>query len=258
MAAFEDSDFEKMEEIRARVDSIVEDPDTAAGPEGLVPAAVQAAVLPRRVPAGVQRARRPPRRHRRQGRRAHHRDRRRRRRRRVRGRLHHLRVGLRGRHRVHAPGRLRPDRARRRASLSEYWADGMRTQARHPRARLPEPVHRAAHPGRQPDLERARTTSPRRAKTIAMTIRARARRTATDEVEVTAGGRGRVARAAAHRTRDDARPTPTARPATTTTRASRWPATARCSSATPPAPWRTSSTSTQWRSKGDFEGLEFR
>ncbi len=29
MAAFEDSDFEKMEEIRARVDSIVEDPDTA-------------------------------------------------------------------------------------------------------------------------------------------------------------------------------------------------------------------------------------
>jgi cyclohexanone monooxygenase len=29
MAAFEDSDFEKMSEIRARVDSIVEDPDTA-------------------------------------------------------------------------------------------------------------------------------------------------------------------------------------------------------------------------------------
>jgi cyclohexanone monooxygenase len=31
MTAFEDSDFEKMEEIRARVDTIVEDPDTAAG-----------------------------------------------------------------------------------------------------------------------------------------------------------------------------------------------------------------------------------
>ena len=30
MAAFEDSDFEKMEEIRARVDAIVEDPATAA------------------------------------------------------------------------------------------------------------------------------------------------------------------------------------------------------------------------------------
>ena len=39
--------------------------------------------------------------------------RRRRRRRRVRGRLHHLRVGLRGRHRVHPAGRLRHDRARR-------------------------------------------------------------------------------------------------------------------------------------------------
>ena len=31
MEAFEDSDFEKMEEIRRRVDSIVDDPDTAAG-----------------------------------------------------------------------------------------------------------------------------------------------------------------------------------------------------------------------------------
>ena len=31
MAAYEDSDFEKMEEIRARVDTIVEDPDTAQG-----------------------------------------------------------------------------------------------------------------------------------------------------------------------------------------------------------------------------------
>ena len=31
MAAYEDADFEKMEEIRARVDSLVEDPETAAG-----------------------------------------------------------------------------------------------------------------------------------------------------------------------------------------------------------------------------------
>ncbi len=31
MAAYEDSDFEKMEEIRARIDTIVEDPDTAQG-----------------------------------------------------------------------------------------------------------------------------------------------------------------------------------------------------------------------------------
>ncbi len=108
MAAFEDSDFEKMEEIRARVDSDRRGPRHRREPQGLVPPAVQAAVLPRRVPAGLQRARHPPGRHRRQGRRAHHRDRRRGRRRRVRGRLHHLRLRLRGRHRVHAPRRLRP------------------------------------------------------------------------------------------------------------------------------------------------------
>ena len=52
-------------------------PRDRPAPQGLVPPAVQAAVLPRRVPAGVQRAGHPPDRHRRQGRRAHHRDRRR-------------------------------------------------------------------------------------------------------------------------------------------------------------------------------------
>ena len=38
---------------------IVADPETAADAQGLVPPAVQAAVLPRRVPAGLQRARAP-------------------------------------------------------------------------------------------------------------------------------------------------------------------------------------------------------
>ena len=128
MAAFEDSDFEKMEEIRARVDSIVEDPATAAEPQGLVPPALQAAVLPRRVPAGLQRAGHAPRRHRRQGRRAHHRDGRRRRRRRVRGRLHHLRVGLRGRHRRTPAAPATTSTGRDGVKLSEYWADGMRTK----------------------------------------------------------------------------------------------------------------------------------
>ena len=73
-------------------------PGHRRGPQGLVPPALQAAVLPRRVPAGVQRAG------------LHLVDtdgkgveritetRRGGRRRRVRGRLHHLRVGLRGRH----------------------------------------------------------------------------------------------------------------------------------------------------------------
>ena len=74
--------------------------------EGVVPAAVQATVLPRRVPPGVQHARHAPRRHRRQGRRAHHRHRRGGGRGRVRGRLHHLRIGLRGRHPAHAAGRV--------------------------------------------------------------------------------------------------------------------------------------------------------
>ena len=76
--AFEDSDDEKMNEIRARVDAASSRrADHGRGAQALVPPALQAAVLPRRVPAGVQRARRPPRRHRRQGRRAHRRDRRR-------------------------------------------------------------------------------------------------------------------------------------------------------------------------------------
>ena len=39
--------------------------------------------------------------------------------------------------------------------LSEHWADGHAHQARHPRARLPERVHRAADAGRQPHLQRA-------------------------------------------------------------------------------------------------------
>jgi cyclohexanone monooxygenase len=46
LAAFEDSDFEKMEEIRARVDAIVGDRETAAKLKGLVSPALQAAVLP--------------------------------------------------------------------------------------------------------------------------------------------------------------------------------------------------------------------
>ena len=72
------------------------------GPEGLVRPALQATLLPRRVPAGLQPPEHAPRGHRRQGRRADHRDGRRRRRRALRGRLHHLRLGLRGGHRVHA------------------------------------------------------------------------------------------------------------------------------------------------------------
>ena len=50
LRAFDDSDDEKMEEIRARVDEIVADPNDGRRAQALVPPAVQAAVLPRRVP----------------------------------------------------------------------------------------------------------------------------------------------------------------------------------------------------------------
>ena len=70
--AIEDADHEKMEAIRARVDEVVEDPATAREAEGLVSAAVQAPVFPRRVPAVVQPAERGDRGHRRPGRGAHH------------------------------------------------------------------------------------------------------------------------------------------------------------------------------------------
>ncbi len=74
------ADFAKMEEIRARVDSIVADRATAEAPQTLVRLLLQAAVLPRRVSADVQPRQRHPRRHPGQGRRADHRRRRRRRR----------------------------------------------------------------------------------------------------------------------------------------------------------------------------------
>ena len=110
--AYHDSDDEKMEEIRARVDEIIDDSGDGRGPEALVPAALQAPVLPRRVPRRLQPAQRPPRRHRRQGRRGDHAAGRGGGRQRVRGRLHHLRERFRGRHRMDAAHRLRRHRSR--------------------------------------------------------------------------------------------------------------------------------------------------
>ena len=115
-------------EIRARVDAIVADPRHRREPEGLVPPAVQAAVLPRRVPAGVQRAERAPRRHRRQGRRAHHRDRRRgRRRASTRSTASSTPRASRSAPTYDAPRRLRHRRAATASRCREHWADGMRT-----------------------------------------------------------------------------------------------------------------------------------
>ena len=50
-ATMELADFEKMEQIRARVDAIVEGPGDGRGAEAVLPPVLQAAVLPRRVPA---------------------------------------------------------------------------------------------------------------------------------------------------------------------------------------------------------------
>ena len=145
LRAYEDSDDEKMTEIRARVDAIVARPGHGRGAQAVVPPAVQAALLPRRVPRtpttspsahlvdtdgkGVERidetgvwvggvALRP--------------------------RLPHLRLGVRGGHRATPAARASTPIGRDGLALSEHWADGMQTPARHPRARLPEPVHRRA------------------------------------------------------------------------------------------------------------------
>ena len=256
MAAFEDSDFEKMEEIRARVDTIVEDPDTAQGLKAWYrqlckrpcfhdeylqafnePGAhlvdTDGKGVERITETGVVVAGRG-----------------------VRGRLHHLRVRLRGRHAVRAPGRLRPGRPRRRA-LSEHWGDGMRTK---------HGIHVHGFPNLfivQP-TQGANLISnvPHNLTEAGQDDRADDRRTRStagyDEVEVTAGGRGGLARAPAHRPRHDARqPRLHARLLQQRGPADPGPAPS-SSSATPPARWRTSSTSSEWRNSGEFEGLEFR
>ena len=151
--AYHDSDDEKMNEIRARVDADRRRRLDRRRAQAVVPPAVQAAVLPRRVPPGVQQAWHAPGRHRRQGRRAHRRDRRVGRRAALRARLPDLRLRLRGRHRLLEAIGLRRRRPRRTAAVR---ALGRRDAEppRHPCPRLPEPLRRRADPGRQPDLQR--------------------------------------------------------------------------------------------------------
>ena len=57
------ADFEKMEQIRARVDDDRDGPGDRRGPQAVVSAVLQASLLPRRVPPGVQPAQRHPGRH---------------------------------------------------------------------------------------------------------------------------------------------------------------------------------------------------
>ena len=143
------ADFEKMEQIRARVDDDRRGPDDRRGAEALVPAVLQAAAAsttstsptfnrPNVTLVDTQGT----------GRRADHRDGRRRRRRRVRGRLPHLRHRLRGRHRLHAPRPASRSTAAAAAALTEKWANGAAHAARLPQPRLPELLHHRPHPER--------------------------------------------------------------------------------------------------------------
>ena len=116
--------------------------------QGLVPAAVQAPLLPRRIPAGLQPSQHHAGRHRWPRGRAHHRPWRGGSGHRVRGGLHRLRLGLRGGHRVPAPRRLRHPGPRRPAAVA-VLGRGHAQLARHPCARL-SPICSSCSPRRAP------------------------------------------------------------------------------------------------------------
>ena len=139
-AVLERIDFETMEEMRRRIDEIVEDPETA---EKLKPwygkNCKRLCFHDEYLPAFNQ-PERAPRRHRRQGRRAHHRERRRGRRRRVPGRLpRSSRRASRSPPTTTQPPRLRPGGPRRRLA-ERAVGRGRAHAARHPHGRLPEPA----------------------------------------------------------------------------------------------------------------------
>ena len=242
MAAFEDSDFEKMEEIRARVDSIVEDPDTA---QNLKAWYRQLCKRPCFHDEYLQAFNEPG--------------------------THLVDTDGKGVERItetgvvvagveyevdciiYASGFEVGTEYTRRAGydmtgrdgvkLSEHWADGMRTKHGihvhgFPNLFIVQPTQGANLISNVPHnlTEAGKTIAHDRA----ARRRRRLRRGRGDQ-----GGRGRLDRAAALRPRHGMhRLTPTARPATTTTRASPARPAPSSSSATPPAPWRTSSTST--------------
>ena len=239
LRAYHDSDDEKMEEIRAARRRDHRRPERRRGAQAVVPPAVQAAVLPRRVPAVVQQPERPPDRHRRQGRRADRRDRGVGRRRALRARLPDLRVGVRGRHAARTTDRLRPRRPRRHHAVG---ALGRRDAiaARHPRPQLPERVHRQPGAGREPDLQRA--AQPDR---VGFDDRRDHRPRRGDRRRGDRGdrrGRGRLGGDAPRR-RALVRRRPDVHARLLQQRGRRDPPGMRSASATPTARWRTSSTS---------------
>jgi len=216
--AYEDSDDEKMTEIRARVDAIVEDPATAGA---LMPWYRQLCKRPCFHDEYLQAYNEPG---------VHLVD--------TDGRgveridasgvwvagVHYpldwpdLRLGLRGRHRLHAPFGLRVV-GRDGTTLSEHWADGMQTLHGLHRPRLSEPVRR--RPGQAATSSRtSRTTLTEAATTIALVV-ARALQLGAAEVEVSDEAEQAWWSSSRRPTRR-CWPTPTAHPATTTTRADPW------------------------------------
>ncbi len=196
LAAFEESDFEKMEEIRARAEAVVRDPGTAQKLKAWYrqlckrpcfhdeylqafnsPATrlvdtdgkgVQQITATGVVVAGLA----------------------------LRARLHHLRLRLRGRHPLHPAFRVRGHRPGRRhavGALGRRDADA----ARHSRPRVPEPAVRAADAGREPDLQRA--AQHRRLRPDHRGDRASCPGQRVRRGRAVAAGRGRVGRAAAVR-----------------------------------------------------------
>ena len=135
------ADFEKMEQIRSRVDEHRRGPGTA---EALKPYYRQFCKRPcfhDEYLDTLQPAERHARRHRRPGRRAHHRARRRGERRRVRGRLPDLRHRVRGRHR-RSPGVPAASCIGRDGITLQREVGGRHVDLpRHARPRLPERVH---------------------------------------------------------------------------------------------------------------------
>ncbi len=141
------ADYRKMTQVRNRVDAIVDGRRHRREAQAVVPPVLQAAVLPRRIPADVQPAQRAPRGHRRAGRRAAHRARRGGQRHRVRGRLPDLRHRLRGRHHLHPARRLRHHRPRRRDAVGALARRDAHA-ARPADPRLPQLLLPRLHPDR--------------------------------------------------------------------------------------------------------------
>ena len=140
--------FEKMEELRGRVDDLVDDAETAEKLKPYYQMFCKRPTFNDEYLPTFNRPNRSPGGHRRQGRGTHHGKGPDGRRNRIRGGLHHLQHRLRGRHRLYAQGRLRRVRPAAAGALSEQLGGRHAQPARHEQPRLSEPVRLADIPSR--------------------------------------------------------------------------------------------------------------